>query len=124
MTLRDAQRGGGYARGMTTTTPPLTAVPDLDQTLPAEVALPTFPVLARFRSGAGEPAAAVADVVGRLAPVRGLFDRAWVERREDDGSFWVVARFVTVSVDVHTAVVGVYETLTGAGQAPDEVWVA
>ena len=106
------------------TTPSLAAVPDLDETLPAEVALPTFPVLARFRSDAGEAADAVADVVARLEPVRGLFDEAFVERREDDGSFWVVARFVTVSLDVHTAVVGVHETLTSAGVAPDEVWVA
>jgi hypothetical protein len=33
-----------------------------------------------------------------------------------------VARFVTVSVDAHTAVVGVHETLTTEGVAPDEVW--
>ena len=109
-----------------TTPPALAIVPelDLDETLPAEVALPTFPVLARFRSDAGDAAAAVADVVARLEPVRGLFDEAFVERREDDGSFWVVARFVTVSVDLHTAVVGVHDTLTGAGVPPDEVWVA
>ena len=107
-----------------TTPPALAIVPelDLDETLPAEVALPTFPVLARFRSEADEPTAAVADVVERLQPVRGLFDEAFVERREDDGSFWVVARFVTVSVDVHTAVVGVHDTLTSAGISPDEVW--
>ena len=106
------------------TTPSLTAVPDLDETLPAEVALPTFPVLARFRSEADDAAAAVEDVVQRLEAVRGLFDEALVERREDDGSFWVVARFVTVSVDAHTAVLGVYETLTAAGVAPDEVWAS
>lgn len=106
------------------TTPSLAAVPDLDETLPAEVALPTFPVLARFRSDECEPAAAVADVVGRLEPVRGLYDEAFVERREDDGSHFVVARFVTVSVDVHTAVVGVHDTLTSGGVVPDEVWIA
>lgn len=106
------------------TTPSIAAVPDLDETLPAEVALPTVPVLARFRSDAAEAADAVADVLARLEPVRGLFDEAFVERREDDGSFWVVARFVTVSVDVHTAVVGVHDTLTSAGVTPDEVWAS
>ena len=106
------------------TTSPFATVPELDETLPAEVALPTVPVLARFRSEAGDEDAAVADVVQRLEPVRGLFDEAYVERREDDGSFWVVARFVTVSVDVHTAVLGVHGTLTEAGVAPGEVWAA
>lgn len=106
------------------TTPSLAAVPELEETLPAEVALPTFPVLARFRSQARDAAGAVAEVVERLAPVRGLFDQALVERREDDGSFWVVARFVTVSVDAHTAVLGVHETLTTAGVTPDEVWAS
>lgn len=106
------------------TTPSITIVADLDETLPAEVALPTVRVLARFRSGAADAASAVTDVVERLEPVRGLFDEAVVERREDDGSFWVVARFVTVSVDVHTAVLGVHETLVAAGVAADEVWAA
>lgn len=106
------------------TTPSIAAVPDLDETLPAEVALPTVPVLARFRSDAADAADAVTDVVALLEPVRGLFDEAFVERREDDGSFWVVARFVTVSVDVHTAVVGVHDTLTSAGVTPDEVWAS
>lgn len=106
------------------TTSPLNTAPELDETLPAEVTLPTVPVLARFRSDAGDAESAVADVVQRLEPVRGLFDEAVVERREDDDSFWVVARFVTVSVDVHTAVLGVHGTLTEAGVAPDEVWAA
>ena len=98
------------------------AVQELDETLPAEVALPTFPVLARLRSTAPDARAAVADVEARLLPVRGLFDEVLVERQEDDGSFWVVARFVTVSVDAHTAVGGVHETLTAAGVDVDEVW--
>ena len=45
-----------------------------------------------------------------------------LERREDDGSFWVVARFVTVSVDAHSAVVGVDDTLRSADVPADEVW--
>jgi hypothetical protein len=39
--------------------------------------------------------------------VRGLYEDVLVERQEDDDSFWVIARFVTVSVDVHSAVVAV-----------------
>ena len=87
-----------------------------------DIVLLTVPVLARLRSEAPDEEAAVVDVTRRLAGVRGLYDEAFVERREDDGSFWVVARFVTVSVDVHTAVVGVHETLKAAGVAADEVW--
>lgn len=103
-------------------TPDLAVAPELDETMPAEVALPTVPVLARFRSVAPDERAAVAEVTERLQPVRGMFDEVVVERREDDGSFWVVGRFVTVSVDAHTAVLGVHETLTSAGVVADEVW--
>jgi hypothetical protein len=102
----------------------LDALHELDETQPAEVALPTVPVLARFRSDATDVQAAVADVVERLAPVRGMYDDVLVERQEDDGSFWVVARFVTVSVDAHTAVLGVHQTLVAAGVGADEVWAA
>ncbi len=98
-----------------------TAVQVLDE-LPAEVVLVTVPVLVRMRSHAPDERAAVADVTARLAPVRDLHGEVLVERREDDGSFFVVGRFVTVSVDVHTAVVGVADTLTAAGIAVDEVW--
>ena len=101
----------------------LDALPDLSEADPAQVALPTFPVLARLRSAAADEGAAVADAAARLEPARGLYDELWIERREDDGSFWVVARFVTVSVDAHTAVLGVHESLTEAGVAVDEVWV-
>ena len=89
-----------------------------------DVVLETVVVLARMRSDAPDEDAAVADVRRRLDPVRGLFDDVNVERREDDGYFWVVARFVTVSTDVHTAVVGVHDTLSGARIVPDEVWAA
>ena len=103
---------------------PDVAVAELDESLPAEVALPTVPVLARFRSEAPDERAAVAEVTRRLQPVRGLFDEVLVERQEEDGSFWVVGRFVTVSIDAHTAVLGVHETLTSAGVVADEVWAA
>ena len=96
---------------------------EVDETLPAEVSLPTFQVLARFRSDAADDDAAVQDVESRLGAVRDLYDEVLVERREEDGSFWVVARFVTVSVDAHTAVVGVHETLQGASITADESWV-
>jgi hypothetical protein len=35
----------------------------------------------------------------------------------------VVASFVTVSVDAHTAVLGVHDSLSAAGVPVDEVWV-
>ena len=98
------------------------AVLDLAEVEPAEVLLPTFAVLARLRSTAPDARAAVADVTARLAPVRGLYDEVLVERQEDDGSFWVVGRFVEVSVDASTAVAGVHETLRSAGVDVDEVW--
>ena len=94
----------------------------LDETEPVEVALPTFTVLARLRSEAADEGAAVADVTAQLTPVAGLFDEVAVERGEDDGSWWVVASFVTVSVDAHTAVLGVHESLSAAGIPVDEVW--
>jgi hypothetical protein len=96
----------------------------LDESGPGEVALPTFPVLARLRSLAPDETAALADARGQLQPVAGMYDDVSVERREDDGSFWVVARFVTVSVDAHTAVLGVHESLAAAAVPVDEVWVA
>ena len=89
-----------------------------------DVVLETVLVLARLRSDAPDEEAAVEDVRRRLDPVRGLFDDVIVERREEDGYFWVVARFVTVSTDVHTAVVGVHETLGQARIVADEVWAA
>ena len=94
----------------------------LDETEPVEVALPTFFVLARLRSRAADARAAIVDVIGQVAASAGLYDDVVVERQEDDGSFWVVVRFVTVSVDAHTAVLGVHETLTAQGVAVDEVW--
>ena len=94
----------------------------LEETAPVEVALPTFAVLARLRSTAADAPAAIADVTAQVAPSAGMYEDVAVERQEDDGSFWVVVRFITVSVDAHTAVLGVHETLTGQGVAVDEVW--
>jgi hypothetical protein len=123
VTVRGAAAAMGIPWRMTLSMDPgADAVLELDESAPAEVALPTVPVLARVRSEAPNETTALAEVTRRLAPTRGLFDQVRVERREDDGSFWVVARFVTVSVDVHTAVVGVHETLQRAGVEVDEVW--
>ena len=113
--------GAGTGADMTAVDP--TVLLEVDETLPAEVSLPTFQVLARLRSDAPDEGAAVQDVEGRLSAVRGLYDEVVVERREDDGSYWVVALFVTVSVDAHTAVVGVHESLQSAGITVDESWV-
>lgn len=89
-----------------------------------DVVLETVQVMARFRSDAADEPAAVADVRRRLDGVRGLFDDIVVERREEDGYYWVLARFVTVSTDVPAAVRGVHETLAEAKVVTDEVWAA
>ena len=96
----------------------------LDETddLGLDVALPTFAILARFREAAGSEEAALAAVTERLTAAAERFDQVALERQDDDGSWLVVARFVTVSVDAHTAVAGVHEDLHSAGLAPDEVW--
>lgn len=91
---------------------------------PGDDVLATFPVLARLRSTGLDEAAALADAREQLVPLAGMYDDVAVERREDDGSFWVVARFVTVSVDAHTAVLGVHGALADAAVPVDEIWVA
>lgn len=88
----------------------------------AEVALPTFAILARFRERATTAREAIASVEARLTAAQEPFHHVDVERQEDDDNWMVVARFVLVSVDGHTAVVGLHETLMAAGLAPDEVW--
>ena len=93
---------------------------ELDE-LDDDPVLPTFAVLARFATTAGGPEAAVRDVVGRLTAAAEPFHEVTVER-QDGNVVLVVARFVLVSVDAHTAVTGLHETLTAAGVAPDEVW--
>ena len=92
-------------------------VDDLDD----DPVLPTFAVLARFASAAASPEEAVHDAVRRLTSAEEPFHEVTTEQREGGGS-WVVARFVLVSVDAHTAVTGLHETLSAAGLAPDEVW--
>jgi hypothetical protein len=88
-----------------------------------QVNLPSFVVLARFAEAAPTAEQAEASVRERLTAARGLYDDVRVERREDDGTWLLEVRFVVVSLDAHTAVEGVSETLTSAGLSPDEVWV-
>jgi len=84
--------------------------------------LPTFAILARFREAAPSEDQAVDEVTRRLAERGVTADTVTLERQDDDGTWLVVARVVTVSIDAHTAVAGVVEDLTAAGLAPDEVW--
>ncbi len=114
----------GYDARMTTTGDDTALDPDLDadDDLALDVALPTYPILARFRETADTESDAVEQVVARLSSAAEPHDTVTVERREDDGTWLVVARFVTVSVDAHTAVAGVHDDLHAAGLAPDEVW--
>ena len=88
-----------------------------------EVGLPTFAVLARFRVIADSYDAAAREVMARLTAAEAPFHEVNPERQEEDGSWLVLVRFVLVSVDGHTAVAGLHETLTGAAMLPDEVWV-
>ena len=94
----------------------------MTEALDGDVALPTYEVLARFRSSATSESDAVAEVTRRLTEQHEPFHEITVERQEEDGTWMVVVRFVLVSVDAHTAVVGLDETLRSAGVAPDEVW--
>jgi hypothetical protein len=87
-----------------------------------ETVLPTFAVLARFREPAQSAEGAVRAVERRLAAADEPFQEVTVEREEGPSTWMVVARFVMVSVDAHTAVVGLSEVLDEAGLAPDEVW--
>ena len=93
-------------------------------TEPLETVLPTYAVLARFRETASGRDAAVRQVVTRLTEAEEPFHEVDVEREDAPGTYLVVARFVLVSVDGETAVAGLHETLTLAGLAPDEVWLA
>lgn len=95
---------------------------DTDDDLALDVALPTYAILARFRESAASADDAVDAVTSRLADCGERFDQVTLERADDDGTWLVVARFVTVSVDAHTAVAGIHEDLHSAGLAPDEVW--
>lgn len=85
-----------------------------------ETVLPTFTVFARFRERAPDGATAVRQVVDRLTAAQEPFHEITV--REEDGVQLVLVRFVLVSVDAHTAVTGLSETLMSAGTGADEVW--
>ncbi len=96
----------------------MTAEPDI------EVVLPTYAVLTQLSHAPGVgPTEAVHDVEVDLISHEAPFDTVAVERQEADGSWRLRARFVVVSVDGHTAVEGVHETLIAAGLHPDEVWL-
>lgn len=90
--------------------------------LPDEAVLASYEVLARFPTIAGTEQEAVATLRSRLEPERGQYDDVTVERREPDGTWMVLARFVVATVDAEAAVAGVHAELTGAGLTPDEVW--
>ena len=85
-----------------------------------DAALPTFEVFARFCVEAPSAAEAQATVVRMLAEADDRPSDVVLERQERPGAWMVVARFVVVSIEAHTAVVGVSETL--AELLPDEVW--
>lgn len=87
-----------------------------------ETVLPTFVVLARF-AVPGPEDSAVAEVRRQLTAAQEPFDDLRVEREEPDGTVMVLARFVVVSVDAHTGVAGVHDSLRDAGLGVDEVWV-
>lgn len=82
--------------------------------------LDTFQVLARFCIETPTVEAAVALVRRMLAAAEEHPSEVRLERAEGPGSWMIVARFVVVSVDAHTAVLGVTEAL--AVVRPDEVW--
>lgn len=94
-----------------------------DRTESFDSPLPTFSVLARFRSTHETSEDAERDVAARLTAAEEPFHEVTVERHDDDGAWMITARFVLVSVDAGTAVAGLYETLNAAGLAPDEVWL-
>ena len=95
----------------------------LEEFSDGDVVLPTFRVLARFRSQAADERSAIREVTERLEPMRGMFDEVFLERTDDDGALQVLASFVTVAVEAHEAVVAVHSTLTEAGIAVEEAWV-
>ena len=96
--------------------------PDAADELALDTALPTYAILARFRERAASASDAVEKVIRRLTDCGERYDEVALEREDDDGTWLIVARFVTVSVDAHTAVAGIHDDLHSAGLAPDEVW--
>jgi hypothetical protein len=88
----------------------------------AEIVLPTYSIFSRFRVHAASEREAIEAVVARLTAAEEPFHEITVEPQEADGRWPVDVRFVLVSVDGHTAVLGLDETLRDAGVAPEEVW--
>ena len=87
-----------------------------------DLVLPTYAIFSRFRVEEGSEREAVESVVARLTEAQEPFHEITVEPREPDGSWLVDVRFVLVSVDRQTAVIGLDETLREAGLDPVEVW--
>lgn len=87
-----------------------------------EPRLPSYEVKALFAASGARAEDAEQDVRARLTAARGLYDDVAVERQEPDGTWLLQARFVVVSIDAATAVLGVSETLGFAGVSADEVW--
>jgi hypothetical protein len=100
-----------------TQSPDLAAIDDLEETV-----LPTYELYARFPVQAATEREAIDALVTQLTAAHEPFHEIEAEREDPAGTWLVVARFVIVSVDGHTAVLGLDETLRGAGLAPDEVW--
>ena len=82
--------------------------------------LPTFQVFARFCVETSAVAAAVAVVTQMIAAVKEHPSEVTLEREDGPGRWMIMARFVVVSTDTHTAVLGVSEALSAV--RPDEVW--
>lgn len=96
----------------------------MDDTDELDTALPTYAVLAQLsRPAGGSGEDVVRAVEADLRAADAPYDLVTVERQDDDGTWRLRARFVVVSIDPHTAVAGVHETLVGAGVHPDEVWL-
>ena len=82
--------------------------------------LDSFRVSARFCLEGGTADEAVLRVERLILGADEHPSEVRLEREERPGTWMVVARFVVVSVDAHTAVLGVTEAL--ATVRPDEVW--
>ncbi|HVE63799.1 MAG TPA: hypothetical protein VNB94_08370 [Mycobacteriales bacterium] len=85
--------------------------------------LPTFAILARFREEAATEAEAIDALSRRFVEAGAPAATVSTERRDDDSTWLLVARVVSISIDASTAVAGVVEDLASAGLRPDEVWV-
>ncbi|MDP9100654.1 MAG: hypothetical protein M3N21_00665 [Actinomycetota bacterium] len=94
----------------------LTEWTELDQ------ALPTFAVLVRFLEVAPDRETARDQVTQRLSARGEPFEEVTAAPHAIDGRWVVTARFVVVSVEPHTAVAGVHDSLRRDGVSFQEVW--